>query len=58
MPVYKVHVELIEDYDDIEADNEEEACVIVRNYMRKCCSLYTDASVDAEEIKINDKAEN
>ena len=58
MKKYKVHVEFIEDFDNIKADDEEEACVIVRNYMRKCCSLYTDASVDAEEIKINDKAEN
>lgn len=58
MKKYKVHVELIENFDNIEADDEEEACVIIRNYMRKCYDLYTDASVEAEEIKVNDKAKN
>lgn len=46
MPLYRVHVELIEDYDDIEADNEEDACIIASDYAIKGGSWY----MNAEEI--------
>ena len=47
MARYKVHVELIEDYDDIEAETEEEAMEIASDYAVKGGSWY----MTAEEIK-------
>ena len=47
MARYKVHVELIEEYDDIEAETEEEAMEIASDYVVKGGSWY----MTAEEIK-------
>ena len=51
MKKYKVHVEFIEDFDNIKADDEEEAWVIASDYAIKGGSWY----IDAEEIKDNEE---
>ena len=53
MARYKVHVELIEDYDDIEADNEEDAMFIASDYAISGGTWY----MSAEELKDEEEGE-
>ena len=49
MPRYKVYVKLIEEYDDIEAETEEEAMEIASDYAVKGGSWYMTAEEIEEE---------
>lgn len=49
MTRYKVYVELIEEYDDIEAETEEEAMEIASDYAIKGGSWYMTAEEIEEE---------
>ena len=51
MPRYKVYVELIEEYDDIEAETEEEAMEIASDYAVKGGSWY----MTTEELEEEDE---
>lgn len=49
MTRYKVYVELIEEYDDVEAETEEEAMEIASDYAIKGGSWYMTAEEIDEE---------